>query len=104
MSTMAGRPMLRNRELDAKTLEQPPGHEEGVFRILCWVALFLPISLLVLLFVDALRDALPRLNWQFLSSFPSRHAEVAGILSALVGSAYLILLTAVMVIPAGVGA
>jgi phosphate transport system permease protein len=53
---------------------------------------------------DAIVDGWPRLNWQFLSSYPSRHPELAGILPALVGTACLMLLTAVMAIPLGVGA
>lgn len=56
------------------------------------------------LLIDALRDGLPRLNWKFLTSFPSRKPEEAGILSALVGSLYLITLTAGVAVPVGIGA
>ncbi|MGH9330678.1 MAG: PstA family ABC transporter permease, partial [Vicinamibacterales bacterium] len=51
-----------------------------------------------------LADGLPRLSWQFLTSYPSRFPESAGILPALVGSFYVIILTALMAVPVGVAA
>jgi phosphate transport system permease protein len=45
-----------------------------------------------------------RLDWAFLTSFPSHVPAKAGILSSLVGSLYLIGLTALMAVPIGVGA
>jgi phosphate transport system permease protein len=75
-----------------------------VFRVVALGALVLPLLLLVLLFGSALITALPRLNLQFLSSYPSRHPEEAGILPALVGSLCLIVTTALMAVPLGVGA
>ncbi|HXV86286.1 MAG TPA: phosphate ABC transporter permease PstA [Gemmatimonadales bacterium] len=77
---------------------------ERVFRLVCLVALAFPLVLLLILFGDALRDAWPRLEWDFLTGFPSRRAASAGILPALVGTTYLMLLTAAMAIPVGVGA
>jgi phosphate transport system permease protein len=77
---------------------------ERAFRAICLLALVLPLLLLATVFVDAARDAAPRLGWTFLSSFPSRHAAMAGILPALVGTTYLMLLTAAIAIPLGVGA
>jgi phosphate transport system permease protein len=50
------------------------------------------------------RDGAHRLDWQFLTSFPSRRAESAGIYHAIVGSLYVIALTAVMALPVGVAA
>jgi phosphate transport system permease protein len=77
---------------------------EQAFRFLAALALVLALATLAALLVDALRDGLPRLSWQFLTSFPSRKPEQAGILSALVGSTYLIVLTAAVALPLGVGA
>ena len=77
---------------------------EGKFRILCLAALILPLVLLFILFGSALVSALPRLNWEFLTSYPSRKPELAGILPALVGSACLMGLTALLAIPVGLGA
>jgi len=77
---------------------------ERIFQAICLIATAVPLLLLLVLVVDVLNDAWPRLTWQFLTSFPSRHPELAGVLAALAGSAYLILLTAAMAIPVGVGA
>jgi phosphate transport system permease protein len=77
---------------------------ERAFRAICILAIALPLLLLVVLFGSALVEAWPRLSWGFLSSYPSRKAIEAGILPALVGSAALMGLTAVMAIPVGLGA
>jgi phosphate transport system permease protein len=87
-----------------ESLEHTRKGPERAFRAICLLALALPLLLLLVLFVRVAIDAAPRLEWSFLTSFPSRRAESAGILAALVGSAYLMLLTAVMAIPLGVGA
>jgi phosphate transport system permease protein len=77
---------------------------EQFFRTFCLLALTLPLLILILLFADALIDAAPRLTLNFLTSYPSRRPASAGILAALAGSAYLILLTTAIAIPIGVGA
>jgi phosphate transport system permease protein len=61
------------------------------------------ISLAALLY-DVARDGFARLSWQFLTSYPSRRAEDAGILPALAGSIHVISLTALLAIPFGVAA
>lgn len=77
---------------------------ERAFRAICFLALVLPLLLLAVLLADAVRDGSPRLSWNFLTSYPSRKPEQAGLLSALVGSACLMGLTAVLALPLGVGA
>ena len=68
--------------------------------------LMLLLALLALgaLLVDVFRDGLPRLSWAFVRGFPSRIAESAGIWHALVGSVYVIGLTALLTVPVGIGA
>ena len=61
------------------------------------------IALGALIF-DIMRDGLGRVSWAFLTSYPSRRAEEAGILAALAGSAFVIALTAAIAIPLGVSA
>ena len=56
------------------------------------------------LLVDVATDGLGRVSWQFLTSFPSRRPEAAGIYAALAGTIYVIGLTAVIAVPIGVGA
>ncbi|MFZ5470465.1 MAG: phosphate ABC transporter permease PstA [Myxococcota bacterium] len=75
---------------------------ERKFHVVCLLALLLPLLVLVGLFGSALMTALPRLSWDFLTSFPSRKPELAGVLPALAGTTYLMLLTAAMAIPVGV--
>lgn len=74
------------------------------FGPLCLVATLLGLVALGALLFDVFTDGLPRLNWQFLTSFPSRKPEEAGLLSALVGSVLMIGITAVLALPIGIGA
>ncbi|HWP34863.1 MAG TPA: phosphate ABC transporter permease PstA [Thermodesulfobacteriota bacterium] len=61
------------------------------------------VTLLVLI-VDLALDGLPRLSWQFLTAYPSRIPERAGILSAWVGTTLVMLVTAAAAVPLGVAA
>ena len=56
------------------------------------------------LLYDVISDGAGRLSWQFLTSYTSRRAEAAGIYAALVGSAFVITVTAAIAIPVGVAA
>jgi phosphate transport system permease protein len=60
--------------------------------------------LLVVFIGSILKDGLGRIDWQFLTSLPSRKAEKAGILTAWTGSLWLFGLTAIVAIPLGVSA
>jgi phosphate transport system permease protein len=68
--------------------------------------LFTGFAILVLLaaLLDLIVDGAPRLSWDFLTSFPSRRAGQAGILSAWVGSALVMLVVMLSAVPIGVGA
>ena len=61
------------------------------------------ISLGALLY-DVFADGWGRLNWQFLTSLPSRRPAEAGIYPALIGTMYLITLTTVLALPIGIAA
>ncbi|HVZ37252.1 MAG TPA: hypothetical protein VG963_32740, partial [Polyangiaceae bacterium] len=63
---------------------------ERLFVAACLVAVSLPVIMLGVLFGRLVLDGLPRLGWDFLTSYPSRRAAAAGILPAAVGSLYLI--------------
>ena len=75
-----------------------------IFQAVAITALVATVSVLILLLVDISIDGIPRLNWTFLSHYPSRKPEMAGILSALVGSGCLVFLTGLIAFPIGVGA
>jgi phosphate transport system permease protein len=73
----------------------------GTFGLLVMVMALIALGALI---YDVARDGVGRLSWQFLTSYPSRRAEDAGILAALAGSFFVISLTALIAIPLGVGA
>ncbi len=75
---------------------------DRAFMAISLAATLVGIFFLVVLLADVLRDGLAWLDWQFLTSFPSRFPEQAGIRSALVGSVYMILITAAIALPIGV--
>jgi phosphate transport system permease protein len=59
---------------------------------------------LLLVLVDVLVKGLPWLDWDFLTSYPSRRPTQAGILPALIGSIEIAILVGLFTFPAGVGA
>src|SRR3989304_5327871 len=75
-----------------------------IFQAVAITALVATVSVLILLLVDISIDGIPRLNWTFLSHYPSRKPEMAGIFSALVGSGCRVFLTGLIAFPIGVGA
>jgi phosphate transport system permease protein len=77
---------------------------ERAFVMVCLAAVLLPVLMLGTLLLRLFLDGLPRLGWDFLASYPSRKAVLAGILPGAVGTLYLIVLTAAIALPLGVGA
>ena len=74
------------------------------FRWLCRIAVAFGVLCLVVLLADIVADGLPVLTPDFVTSYPSRFPERAGIRPAVLGSAWLLALVAVMSFPLGVGA
>ncbi len=62
------------------------------------------LVLLAVFIGDILVDGLRRIDWSFITSLPSRKAEKSGIYTALMGSVWILLLTALIAIPVGVAA
>lgn len=77
---------------------------EIFFQVLALFATTFAIVVLIVLLVAILSQGIGRIDYAFLTSFPSRHAEKAGILAALVGSGLLMVLVAIFSFPLGVGA
>ena len=77
---------------------------ERAFAALALLATVLPLLLLSVLLLGVMWNASARLGWGFITSYPSRKPELAGVLPGLVGSLYLMLLTALIALPLGVGA
>ena len=67
------------------------------------LCLLVAIVFLAALVVTTLRDGVSYLSWDFLTTFPSRlRPETSGIQSALIGTLYLMVLTAAFIVPIGV--
>jgi phosphate transport system permease protein len=75
-----------------------------VFAWTCGFCTFLCIAVLGLLLWNVVSLGWDALSWRFLTSPPSMRPAVSGIWTALVGSLYLIGLTALFSVPIGVGA
>ncbi len=73
-----------------------------VFSGLLFVATVSGLVVLITLLVDVVMQGAQWLDWDFLTRFPSRIPERAGIKSAIVGSIWMILLTAGISVPIGV--
>ena len=77
---------------------------DKVFIIVGLAILFACLAILAVLFLDLVRDGASRFGWSFFTSFPSRKAVNAGILSAAVGTALMMFVTALVALPVGVAA
>jgi phosphate transport system permease protein len=75
-----------------------------IFGVIGLIALMVGVLTFTALFVDMAIDGVPRLNAEFFTSFPSRRASQAGILSAWVGSTLVMIVTAFFAVPLGVAA
>ncbi len=78
-------------------------HLKGtLFAGLAFLAVLLAILVLATLLIDVFIDGLPWLRPELFKNFPSRFPEKAGLRSALQGSFWLMILTALIAIPIGV--
>ena len=75
-----------------------------IFQVACLASIGFSIAVLAILLVDVARDGLRWVSWDFLTHFPSRIPERAGIKSAILGSLWMMVLTAGISFPLGVGA
>jgi phosphate transport system permease protein len=75
-----------------------------LFQALALAVLIVALGALAVLVATVWSDGISRFSWQFLTSFPSRRAESAGIYHAIAGSLFVIALTAAMALPIGVAA
>jgi phosphate transport system permease protein len=75
-----------------------------IFHGLCLLAILIGLGMLGALLYEVLSQGLGRVNLQFITSFPSRFPERAGIQAALLGSIYVVLLAGFLAFTLGVGA
>ena len=74
------------------------------FTLIGMLSLMVGVLTFTVLFVDMAIQGVPRLDLDFFTSFPSRRAANAGILSAWVGTILVMVLTALAAVPLGVAA
>jgi phosphate transport system permease protein len=76
---------------------------DKIFQIISWMAVLSGIVVLTVLIAGILIQGIPNLSWDFLVSPPSRKPDQAGIWPAFLGSIILLIITAAVSIPIGVG-
>jgi len=106
---MAGRPQVTPptralTAIDEPALVRRAKRSDRRFAIIGLAVLMLSMIVLLALVIDLAADGLGRINGRFFLDFPSRRPANAGILSAWVGTALVMLTTAVLAVPLGVAA
>jgi phosphate transport system permease protein len=76
----------------------------ALFKAILLFSILIGFATLVALLIDIATDGLPKLSWDFVTSFPSSIPSRAGIQSPIVGTVMLMGLVALFTIPVGVGA
>ncbi|MCL0101907.1 phosphate ABC transporter permease PstA [Dehalococcoidia bacterium] len=89
-------------------IQQPRGLRgrklrDRAFYLVFASATLLGVAVLVTLLVRVLMVGLPQLDWDFIVSYPSRFPSKAGMFSALMGTIWVMGLTALISFPLGVG-
>ena len=75
-----------------------------LFYGLAVVSTMMGLVMLGALLFDIFTDGARQVDWHFLSNYPSRIADNAGLRSALLGSLWMLAFTAIIAFPLGVGA
>ena len=77
---------------------------DALFATIGLLAMLVGLVTLLALLAGLAKEGAGRLSWQFFTSYPSRFASQAGILSAWVGTTLVMLVTAATAVPLGVAA
>ncbi len=96
------RPMAK-RVVTARNMRVRKVTEWGFVAVAILATAFGVAAVAVLLFTVA-KDGFSALDWSFLSSFPSRNPENAGVKPALLGTLWVMGLTGAFAVPIGIGA
>ena len=91
-------------KIDEQALVNKANRQDLRFAITGFIVLIVAMTALLALVVDFMIDGVPRISWDFLTNYPSRRPEQAGILSAWVGTTLVMLTTAALAVPVGVAA
>lgn len=79
-------------------------YQDRIFKYFALGCTLLGIAALALLLFNVLSTGLSRIDWAFLTDGPSRKAANAGIFTALIGSLWIMVMTAVIAFPIGISA
>ena len=90
--------------IDYRSLIARKHRADLIFAAVGMVVLFVAVGMLLALIVDLAITGLARLDYEFLTNFPSRRPARAGILSAWVGTTLVMIVTAALAVPLGVAA
>ena len=77
---------------------------DQVFKYWGIACTFLGLVLLAIFIGSILVDGIQRIDWDFITSLPSRKAERAGIFTALMGSVWILFFTTIIALPLGIAA
>ena len=69
---------------------------------LCLLSVCIALGMLAVLLIYLLQQGVTGIDWSFLTSFPSRHPDKAGIKAAMLGSIYVVLVAGVVSFTLGV--
>jgi phosphate transport system permease protein len=90
--------------IDEQRLVKRAKRQDFRFAIVGFCVLVIVMAMLLVLIADFMVDGVPRISLEFFFNYPSRRPDQAGILSAWVGSALVMLTTAALAVPIGVAA
>lgn len=92
--------------LDPSTSSNLKGRKrlDTLFRVLCLVAASLGVLILIIFLAKIVVDGVEYFSWKFIVGDLSQRAKRTGILPAIVGSLYVMVLTALFSVPIGVAA
>lgn len=76
--------------------------KEKIFHVLFFLANVIGIVVLAILIIQIFATGFKWLDWQFITSFPSRFASKAGIFPAVLGSLWMMTLTVLFSVPIGI--
>jgi len=90
--------------IDEQHLVQKANRQDLRFAVTGFLVLVIAMAALLALVADFMIDGVPRISVDFLTNFPSRRPDQAGILSAWVGTVLVMLTTAALAVPIGMAA
>ncbi len=78
--------------------------KDQAFKVWGIACTLLGLVLLTIFIGSVIVDGIQRIDWDFITSLPSRKAERAGIFTALMGSVWVLVLTTIIALPVGIAA